>query len=129
LVLRLDFTSLRNARRTLDQLEQTGINREQVRLVINRYGQPKQLAISAAEQALGLKTFHFIPDDPKTINQATNAAIPAALNYPKAGVSKSITGLARSLNGRHSPCPAPAPRTSRNFLRFFGWTDAAGTPK
>jgi pilus assembly protein CpaE len=101
IVIRLDFTSLRNARRTLDYIDQAGIPRNRVAVVVNRYGQPKEIPIGKAEEALGCKVLHCIPDDPKTINRANNNGIPAVLESPSAKVSKSVTRLAMSINGRH----------------------------
>ena len=100
LVLRLDFTSLRNTQRTLDHLTQLQIHRDRVRIVVNRYGQPKELPASKAEEVLGMKIAHYIPDDPKTINRANNNGVPAILDAPSAKVSKSVLQLAASINGR-----------------------------
>ncbi len=100
LVLRLDFTSLRNTQRTLDHLAQLHIPRERVRVVVNRYGQPKELPSSRAEEVLGVKIAHYIPDDPKTINRANNNGVPAVLEAPSAKVSRSVLHLAQSVNGR-----------------------------
>jgi pilus assembly protein CpaE len=101
LVLRLDFTSLRNTQRTLDHLAQLQIHRDRVRIVVNRYGQPKELPTSKAEEVLKMKIAHYVPDDPKTINRANNNGVPAILDAPTAKVSKSILQLAVSING----CP------------------------
>jgi pilus assembly protein CpaE len=101
LVLRLDFTSLRNAKRILDHLDQVGISQDHVRLIVNRYGQPEELPIATAERALGRKIAHFVPDEPKTMNRANNTGTPAVLETPRARVSKDIAQLAASVNGRH----------------------------
>jgi pilus assembly protein CpaE len=101
LVLRLDFTSLRNARRTLDHLEHVGIDKERVRLVVNRYRQPKEVPVATAEKALGVKFFHLIPDDPRAVNRANNNGVPVVLEAPSAKVSKSVARLAISINGHH----------------------------
>jgi pilus assembly protein CpaE len=98
LVLRLDFTSLRNTRRTLEHLDQLQISRQRVRIVVNRYGQPQELPAAKAEEALGIKIAHYIPDDPKTINRANNNCIPAVLEAPSAKVSKSVLQLAAQLS-------------------------------
>jgi pilus assembly protein CpaE len=82
LVFRLDFTSLCSTRRILDYLEQAGVAGDRVRLVINRYGQAKELPLSEAEEALGHKIGHLVPDDPKTINAANNAGVPAVFRAP-----------------------------------------------
>jgi Flp pilus assembly CpaE family ATPase len=68
--------------------------------VINRYGQPKEIPAAKAEAALGRKIVHYIPDDPKTINRANNNGVPAVLESPSARVSKSVTRLAMSVNGK-----------------------------
>jgi pilus assembly protein CpaE len=102
LVIRLDFASLRNARRTLEHLEYMGVDRERVRLVVNRFGQPKEVPAMKAEEALGVKIAHFVPDDPKSINRANNNGIPVVLESPWARVSKSVTKLAVSVNGQHA---------------------------
>jgi pilus assembly protein CpaE len=101
LVLRLDFTSLRNARRVLEHMEAIGVARDRVRLVVNRYGQPKEVPAAKAEEALGLKIAHFVPDDPKTVNRANNNGVPLILEAPSARISKSVLKLAASVNGQH----------------------------
>lgn len=100
LVLRLDFTSLRNARRALDQLEHLGVARDKVQLVVNRYGQSYELPIAKVEEALGGKIVHYVPDDIKTVNHANNHGVPAVLESPSSKFSKSVTQLVASLNGR-----------------------------
>lgn len=100
LILRLDFTSLRNTRQTLDHLERLGVDRSRVRLVVNRYGQPKEMRMAQAEEALGLKVFGYIPDDPKTVNRANNNGVPVVLEAPTAKVARSIIELAHNVNGQ-----------------------------
>jgi pilus assembly protein CpaE len=96
LVSRLDFTSLRNVRRILEHLNGLDVPASNVRLVVNRQGQPNELPIAEAEEALGGKQAYCIPDDPKTINAANNTGIPAVLKTPTAKVCQSIAQLARS---------------------------------
>ncbi len=95
LVARLDFTSLRNARRVLDHLNSLNLPRDSVRLVINRHGQPAELPVDEAEEALGGKLEHFIAEDPKTFNAANNTGIPVVLKYPKSRVAQGIMQIAR----------------------------------
>ena len=100
LVLRLDFASLRNARRALDHIERLGVGTDRIRLVVNRYGQAKEVPFSKAEEALGMKIFHYVPDDPKSVNRANNNGVPVVLEAPRAAVSRSVTKLAAGVNGR-----------------------------
>jgi pilus assembly protein CpaE len=108
LVFRLDFASLRNTRRTMQHLERLGIDRDRLRLVVNRYGQPKEVPYAKAEEALGLKIFHYVPDDPKSVNRANNNGVPVVTESPSTSVAKSVTKLAISVNGRHKAPPKPA---------------------
>jgi pilus assembly protein CpaE len=101
MVMRLDFTSLRNCRRTLEHLEQLGVERGRLRVVANRYGQPKEIPASKAEEALGLKLTHYIPDDPRTVNRANNNGVPLVVESPSARISRSVVKLAASVNGMH----------------------------
>lgn len=102
LVLRLDFTCLRNTKRTLDYLEQLGIERQRVHVVVNRYGQAKEVPLKKAEEALGVNVFHQVPEDPKTVNRANNSGVPVVLESPSTKVARSLTALAVSVNGRHA---------------------------
>ena len=86
--------------RAVDYLRGLGISPERLRLVANRYGQPKEVPYAKAEEALGMKISHYVPDDPKTINAANNNGAPAVLEYPRARVSRSVAQLAASVNGR-----------------------------
>ncbi len=101
LVFRLDFASLRNARRTMQHLERLGTERDRLRLVVNRYGQPKEVPYAKAEEALGLKIFHYVPDDPRSVNRANNNGVPVVIESPSTSVAKSVTKLAISVNGHH----------------------------
>jgi pilus assembly protein CpaE len=101
IVLRLEFAALRNTRRALDHLEQLNIDRNRVRLVVNRYGQPKEVPAAKAEEALGAKIFHFVPNDPRAVIRANNNGVPFVLESPSAKVSRNVTRLAMSINGAH----------------------------
>jgi pilus assembly protein CpaE len=95
LVIRLDFTSLRNARRILDHLQEVNVPAGRIRMVANRTGQPNELPAAEAEKALGVKIAYHIPDDPKAVNAANNSGIPVVFKSPSARVSQSIIRLAR----------------------------------
>jgi pilus assembly protein CpaE len=98
LVFRLDFTSLRNVKREAEYLTKNGIDRERIVLVVNRYGQSKELSASEAEQSLGMKIGHYIVDDPRTANEANNKGIPMVLDSPRSKVSLCIARLAKGLD-------------------------------
>jgi pilus assembly protein CpaE len=100
LVTRLDFASLRNARRALDYFRDSGIDLERVRLIVNRHGQPQEVPASMAVEALGIKIFHFVPEDAKAVNRSNKNGVPVVLGAPSAKASRSVTKLAMSVNGQ-----------------------------
>jgi pilus assembly protein CpaE len=102
LVLRLDFTSLRQAGRILQHFDKLGIPRDRVRLIANRYRQPHELRVADLEQALGMKIDHFIPDDSKNVNLANNKGVPVIVERPRSRASQSLRELAWSVNGQSS---------------------------
>jgi pilus assembly protein CpaE len=93
-VLRLDIVSLHNASRALEHLDGLGITAERVRLVVNRYRQPKELPVRKAEQVLGMNFFHLVPDEPARVNASINNGVPVVIERPRAKVSQSIIELA-----------------------------------
>jgi pilus assembly protein CpaE len=101
LVMRLQFASLRNAGRILDYQEQLGISRDKVRLVANHHGEAKQISSAQAEQALGVKIAHLIPTDPASVNRSGDDGVPVVTGLPRSRVSRSLTDLAASFNGKH----------------------------
>jgi pilus assembly protein CpaE len=102
LVCRLTFTSVRNARRTLEYLTKAGVDRSRVRVVVNCQGVANELPVEEAESALGEKLTNFIPYDAKTINAADNTGIPSVLRDPAAKVSQYMAQLARLDFGKPS---------------------------
>lgn len=103
LVVRMDFVSMRQASRELTYLDDLGISRDRIRLVANRFRQPKELPTSEVEKALGLKIASFIPDDPKSVNRANNKGVPVVLEKPWSRSSRGLHRLAESVNGVYRP--------------------------
>ncbi len=113
LVFRPEFTSLRNARRTLEHLGQIGVSEERVRLVVNRAGQPNELPTDEIEAALGQKIAHVVPDDPKTINASNNTGVPAVTKAPATRAAQVLVQLANSLARPGALAEAPIPPSRR----------------
>lgn len=99
LVLRMDFIALRNARITLDYLKESGVSRDNIRIVANRLGEASQLTASQVDESLAMKISHSIPNDPQAVIRSYNSGIPVVLQSPSAKVSRSLTELAVSLAG------------------------------
>src|SRR5262245_16863701 len=99
LPFRLEVTCVRNTARVIERLNQGGMLHGRILLIANRYGQSKELSVSAAEQAIGMKVHFFIPDDPTNVLRANNKGVPVVLDRPWSKVSRKIRSMASSLNG------------------------------
>lgn len=97
LVLRLDYTSLRNTRRVLEHFEQQSIARNRIRIVANGYGRYGELSAADAQTALGATIAHFILHDPKNVNRANNQGTPVVQYAPSAKISRHLNELALAL--------------------------------
>src|SRR5262249_11756374 len=105
IVTRLDFTSLRNVRRIQAHLDELDVPSGQIRLVANRFGQPGELPVEDAEEALGGQLAYYVPDDPRTINGANNTGIPVVLKSPSTKVAQSIVRLTKNILDRRRAEP------------------------
>jgi pilus assembly protein CpaE len=116
LVSRLDFTALRHTRRILDGLGKVKLPRHQIKIVINQYGQPNELKLEDAEEAVGEKISAIVPTDPKLVNQANNTGHPAVLKAPTSKFATGIAALTRLDFGQ----PVRASGLTRNLRHLFG---------
>jgi pilus assembly protein CpaE len=103
IVVRLDYLSIRAARRTVEHLLQLGIDAKRLRVVVNHYGQRKQLSVTQAEESLGLRVSHLLPFDPAAANGAINKGVPVVSYWPRAKLSRSLRDLAVRLSGGLRP--------------------------
>jgi pilus assembly protein CpaE len=100
IVIRMDFTSIRQAQRLLMHLDELQLDRERVRLIVSRYRRPRELRLDAVRKIFQRDMDHFVPDDPKRVNRANNQGIPVICEFPRAKVSRSYQEISRSVNGK-----------------------------
>jgi len=99
LVVRLDFPSLCNARRQLDEWRAGQIDMSRIVLVANRAGQPAEIPAAKVQSFLGQPIDVRISDDPVSNNVSINCGIPLLVESPKSRCAQEIRGLADSLIG------------------------------
>jgi pilus assembly protein CpaE len=117
LLVRLDFSGLRNARRALAWLERSGVDQEGVWLVGARTGRSKEISASQVESALGMKIRASIPEDPHAANTSLNCGVPVLLETPNSSLSKAIVSLGTALAAAQpDPLSEPAPATNRGGI-------------
>ena len=102
LVLRLDFSALRQTGRVLEYLSGLGVDKEKIELVAGRYRRPRELPVAEVEKVLKMKIKHFVPEDARYVNESNNRGMPIVLKRPRAKSSRSMIDLAWSVNGHHA---------------------------
>ena len=104
LVLTPEITSLRGARLLLEHMEATGLARERIVPVLNRYPQRGALQQQAIENALGMSIGATIPDDPKLVTYSVNRGVPLRESHQRSAVARQLDLLASGLleDARHT---------------------------
>ncbi|HJN73544.1 MAG TPA: AAA family ATPase [Myxococcota bacterium] len=72
LVTNADVPAVKNAWRRLQLFERIGIDKERIRLIVNRYDKKAQLALPDIEQNLGMRVAARVQNDWKTLAQSVN---------------------------------------------------------
>jgi len=98
IVIRLDYPSIRNARRYIEYIEGLGFDRRMLRLIANRCGQRYQIRASQAEEALGMPIETLLPDDVWRVNYAVSSGNPIVCYKPRSSLARRFAELASSLN-------------------------------
>lgn len=102
LVLELNVPAIRNAERYIRTLERSGIDKDRIRVVANRFQKRRSeldVAQAEAEQRLGMKIAWTLPNDFKNAIAAANLGEPVVIRAPRSEFGGSLTRLASSLNG------------------------------
>jgi pilus assembly protein CpaE len=97
LAFRLDFASLCNTRRILNEWKQRQLELTRVTLVANRGGLPSEIPLSKAGSILGRPVDASLPDDAAASNLSINCGTPVLIEDPKCRLSQQLTALADRL--------------------------------
>jgi pilus assembly protein CpaE len=95
-VTTLDLLALRRAQWCMRRLEQAGMSRELIRLVVNRYDKNPYISLDEAEKVLELKVAWKVPLDNRSIPEALNDGIPF-VSRSRNGLSTCFEEYAHSL--------------------------------
>lgn len=96
-VLRLDFTALRNTRRTLEYLEREGLDLARIQIIVNQHGRPKEISVSQAEKVLDRKLSLFVPFDQRMAVSSMNRGVPVCWEAPKSKIGAAVTKIAEQI--------------------------------
>ena len=98
-VLRAEYTSVRQASRVLAYFADLGIPHDRVRLVVNRRVRRQGLRNADIESSLQMPIHMTIPEDSKHMSAAVNRGLPLVVDRPRSPVSHQMCELASSVNG------------------------------
>lgn len=103
LVTTNELPALQAAQRSLAYLEHNRIDRNKIKLLVNRYNREVGLTREMIETALHSEVFEVLPSDYETVQRALmeGKPVPAA-----SGFGKSLAALADRLNGKQEEAPA-----------------------
>jgi pilus assembly protein CpaE len=112
IVTGMDIPNIKNVKVGLHTLEQLGVPREKLHLVINRADSKVKLDVGEVEKTLRIRPIAHIPSD-VVVPIAVNKGEPVVIGSPRSTVAKAIEGLAAVFTKQSSEAPAAR-------RRFFG---------
>ena len=89
-----NLPALRNCQRCLELFEKTGLNKDKIQLLINRYMENDEIGADEAEKVLGKSLYWKIPNNYFTMMSAINKGEPASKVNPDSNVALSYKNLA-----------------------------------
>lgn len=116
-VAMMDVPSIKNLRVSTQTLQELGIPRDRLRLVLNRADSKVGLTVKEIESSLGTQIDAEIPSS-REVPFAVNQGQPIVTERPRSGVSASIRGLLDQLRDR--PRRSQHQDDSRRFRLFGG---------
>ncbi len=109
LVTTPEVPALRNAWRRLRLFDRLGVDRDRVRLVVNRWSRSAPVSRNDIESNLGMPIFATLSDDPKVMYNSINYGRLLEDVNRKAALSREIKALAGHL-GQDTSVPQPTPK-------------------
>ncbi|HEV8375753.1 MAG TPA: hypothetical protein VGR38_05900, partial [Candidatus Polarisedimenticolia bacterium] len=117
-VTTLDLLALRRTQWCLRRLDQAGIARELVRLVVNRYDRNPYISLDEAEKVLELKVSWTVPLDGRSIPEALNDGIPF-MSRNHNGLATCFEKYAAALVPSGESHPPASPGGKKKVLGIF----------
>jgi pilus assembly protein CpaE len=93
LISGMDIPNIKNVKLGLQTLRLLNIPVSKLKLVLNRSNSKVKLDIGEVERTLQMKADALIPSD-ILVPQSVNKGVPAVIDAPKSGVSRSLEQLA-----------------------------------
>ncbi|PYQ12575.1 MAG: hypothetical protein DMH00_05710 [Acidobacteria bacterium] len=117
-VTTLDLLALRRAQWCVRRMEQWGISKELLRLVVNRYERNPYISLDEAEKVLELKVAWTVPLDTRSIPEALNDGIPFVSRNHN-GLATRFEEYAAALIPSGEPEAQAQPHSKKKVLGIF----------
>lgn len=99
LVTQLDLACLRNVVRLMQYFDTRDALARKAKIVVNRLGlEDSQISLNKALETIGREIFWQIPNEYSTMVEARNNGVPLVIQSPKAKITRSLEGLAVTLD-------------------------------
>jgi len=120
LVTQLDIPCLRNVVRLSMSFDEVDGLRDKTRVVVNRVGlDAGQIGVKKAQDTIGRDVFWQVPNDYRTMGEVRNNGVPLLEQFPKAGITQSIVGLAAALDGGDAASATERVGGASSWLNFW----------
>lgn len=110
-----EITSLHLARRRIAELLDGGVDKERIRVTVNRSGSRNAVAAREVERAIGMRVHHSLAND---YDAVTEAAVAGGLIAPDSRLGKDLNALAARIAGGE---PAPARSKTPGWKRILSF--------
>ncbi len=94
----MDLTAVTDTARWVEAMENTIVQRERIRLVLNRVARENHMTIDAIEELIGLKSWAKVPNDFALVSRSANNGVPFVTDSPNAPVSQVVRQMAQALS-------------------------------
>lgn len=119
-VATLELPAVKNIRLALDTLSRIGVEKEKIKIILNRVGSEGAFDKMTAIQTIHHEIIAELPSDGKTVMNALNKGVPFVLDKPSANISKSVALLAKKINSTGEVIAETKPTTKSGWRRLLG---------
>ncbi len=122
---------LRNTHRVLERMEEHGIPREQILVVVNRSTLPGGMPLGDIQTRFGIEVAFQVPDDQPTATSSVNRGVPLVIDRRYTALARAMRRFARGLAAEISQpdqgpaFPRPVARRAKRKLSRWVWVGAA----
>ncbi len=90
----MNLPALKTAKRYLAAFDKRGVQRDKIRILVNRFLSKADIRVQDAERLLDRKVFLTIPNEYGDVNDSINKGVPVVNLYPRSTMSKAVVSLA-----------------------------------